>query len=360
MRHFKLARDEARPMRRILCLRLARLSIATLSAGLWASAAAADSSSLSVSVVPLDLGQVEAASAGTTTFQASASTGNVTVSSGAGRRLTGGSARALVTVTCNHGNANGFSANSNSNSSSLNCDRDKVVVTLGAVGLSLGRALPLANFTVAMNAGRMSGAVSGSNPVSFSLAPIGSNQTASFYVGADFPVAGDDSGRPTGLSFAPFYVNLASDTGGMLVTTASTGIVLTYRALEVAKVSDLAFGALSATGAGGRVTIDTSGNRSTTGNVVLYPAPPWSAASFTITGEGGQAFSTTVPAAIQLTGPATLTLQTTNNLPSSPTLSGALGSQGSFTLTVGASLPVTRSTPSGAYSGALVVSVDYN
>jgi hypothetical protein len=63
-------------------------------------------------------------------------------------------------------------------------------------------------------------------------------------------------------------------------------------------------------------------------------------------------------------GSKTLTVTTATSYGSSglttQTFSQALGTLGSFTFTVGGVLPVSAGVASGAYTGNLVVSVEYN
>ncbi|HEY0435333.1 MAG TPA: DUF4402 domain-containing protein, partial [Phenylobacterium sp.] len=134
------------------------------------------------------------------------------------------------------------------------------------------------------------------------------------------------------------------------------------RGIAIAKTGDLVFGAVVKPAAGpGSVVIDaTTGSRSTTGGAVGMASPTPGRASFNVTGEGGQAFSITVPASFQMTGPQPMTVTTTNSAGPSPILSGALGSQGAFAFGVGGSAPINAGTLSGDYTGSFTVTVAYN
>jgi hypothetical protein len=46
--------------------------------------------------------------------------------------------------------------------------------------------------------------------------------------------------------------------------------------------------------------------------------------------------------------------------PAAPSLSGGLGAAGTYSFNLGGSFTVTSTTPTGAYSGVLTVSLDYN
>jgi hypothetical protein len=87
-------------------------------------------------------------------------------------------------------------------------------------------------------------------------------------------------------------------------------------------------------------------------------------AAFTVAGEGGQAYSITIPSTFNMTrsgGSETLTITLTSTA-TSGTLTGALGdsSSGSSSFGVGGVMPVSSTTASGAYSGSFVTTVAYN
>ncbi|MDB5447677.1 MAG: hypothetical protein JWQ97_2994 [Phenylobacterium sp.] len=328
-----------------------------------ADAARADTYSLSISNA-MDLGQVTAAASGTTTFRVSPQSGQVNLLSGAGHRLGTGLVRVTVTVRCANDNNkldNGDHDQGGGNNK-LDCNANKVGVIVGPVGLTTGRALPLSAFAVSMSSASLAGAVTTGAFTSFLLNPIGNDQSRTFYVGADFPVAGDESGKASGTGLAPFFVNLTDASGDLITYTLGVGSITAYRALTIAKSADLRFGAVIRPASGsGAVSIDPASDaRTTSGGVAGLPGQAYGAASFTITGEGGQAFSVSVPSTIQLAGPTNLNVHTTTNLPTTPMLGGAAGSAGSFTLKVGGSIPVASGALVGAYSGVWTATVDYN
>ena len=97
------------------------------------------------------------------------------------------------------------------------------------------------------------------------------------------------------------------------------------RSIAVSKTSDLTFGAIEKPISGsGSVSIDAVTGSRTLVNAVGRDTPLPTRATFNITGEGGQAFSVTVPATFTLNGPQPLTA-TTSSSNAAPTLSGTLG-----------------------------------
>lgn len=300
---------------------------------------------------PLDLGSVAAAPSGDTVFRINPATGAVTVVSGTGRRITSGSVRALVTVTCRPSRADDGK-----------CQSDNVPIQVGVIGQLTGRARALSNFTVAMGTAVQVGPSSGTTPLNFTIGPIGNNQSKTFFVGADFAVAGDDSGLASGPGENAFFA-YALDPGGLVMGgDTDRGRVRAFRALAVAKTADLNFGRIQLPTSGqSTVTLNAStGARTVSGTGFGFPTPTPTRAAFTINGEGGQVVSVSIPGAFNLTGPATLPVTVTHTAAAMPTLSGAVGAAGAYSFQVGGSLTLSPTTPTGSYSGTLTVSVDYN
>ena len=295
----------------------------------------------------VDLGTVTPAQAGDTVFRVDAASGAVTTVSGTGTRASNGAARAMVTISC---------AGSNGD-----CNK-KVNIKLGPVGSPTGRARDLTHILVAMGTATFASTPTNPSAPSFSINAIGLNASKTFFVGADFGIAGDDSGLPTGNAESDFFA-WAAETPA----TPTTGDIGRFQAriirgIAIAKTSDLVFGAVArpATGLGSVVIDPVTGARTTTGSAVGMASPTPGRATFNVTGEGGQTFSITVPASFQMTGPQAITVTTTNSAGPAPALSGALGSQGAFAFGVGGSVPVNATTPSGDYTGSFTVTVAYN
>jgi hypothetical protein len=295
------------------------------------------------------LGNVVSGASGDTTFDLAAATGTVTRLSGSGVRTGSGSARATVQVSC----------------SGLLCGLRTVNIRLGSTGSPTRRARALSDFDVAMGTASLATAASGTNPVSFTInaVPNGGNRT--FYVGASFPIAGDDSGLATGDATSGFYVYAAASpttpTASISDTDAFTATV--YRPISITKTSDLNIGrVVKPTSGSGLVTIDaaTGARTVTTGIGVSTPVPTH--AAYTVTGEGGRAVAITLPTTVTITNgaSASLALSMTTTTTGSATLSNAGGSQGTYSFGVGGSFTLSSATPSGAYSGAFNVTANYN
>ena len=300
---------------------------------------------------PIDLGTVVAAPTGDTVFRVDAATGAVTPISGGGRRLGGGPARIRVDISCQPGRGVDTA-----------CQTTTIPIRIGIIGAVTGRARSFSGFNVFMDSALLSGPINGSNPLTFNLAPLGDNVVRSFYVGGDFPVAGDDSGLATGLGENLFYVYALDGVGATSAGDTDKGKVVVLRSLSIAATSPLGFGRIQVpTSGSATVTYDAgAGTRSVSGTAVAYATPAPTLAAFTIRGEGGQQVSINVPSTIALTGPATLSVTLNKTAPATTTLPGALGAQGTFGFLVGGSFTLTPTTATGAYSGVLTVTTDYN
>lgn len=308
---------------------------------------AAGAQSLSVaSVGDLPLGNVTSASLGTTTFTISASTGLV-ARSGGGSRLGSGSARSLVTIACE---------------SDGSCATSNVAVTISAVGGLTGRAGALGNFTISALTAQILTGPSGTDTLSFTMGPIGNNDTKTFYVGADFPILGDDSAAGTGPALNSFQVSVQFAPSGTPTAQMGSGTATVFRPITLTGNTDLAFGTISCPRSGaGSVAIDAAtGERTLTGDGIIGIGASPHRATYTVTGEGGQTFSVTVPPSFVMTGPGdTITVAVTTTASGTQTLDGTLGSGGSASFGVGGSFSLPTNKAGGTYSGTFVVSVAY-
>jgi hypothetical protein len=147
----------------------------------------------SISASTPDLGDVVSAASGDTVFRITASGGTITTVSGTGSRLGAGSSRALVTIACG----------------TNTCRNKSLNIRVGSIGSPSGRAGQLNNFVVAAGTASIITAPSGSNPVNFTIAGLPNGGTGTFWVGADFPIAGNDSAAATGTAGSGFYVYVA-------------------------------------------------------------------------------------------------------------------------------------------------------
>ena len=130
--------------------------------------------------------------------------------------------------------------------------------------------------------------------------------------------------------------------------------------ISIIKTADLNFGRIAADTAASTVTIDVSGNRTSSNpNVLIAAGSSPTAAAFTVTGEPGLAYTPTFQTTpIALNGP-------TGSTPMSASLAGladsfTLDSSGNAHITVGGVLSVGANQTAGAYHGTLQVNVQYN
>lgn len=146
------------------------------------------------------------------------------------------------------------------------------------------------------------------------------------------------------------------------VSATSSGTVVTP--IAISKSADLSFGKFSA-GAGGTLTVSTSGARTYSG-VVPLTSSTTTAAKFDVTGESGATYAITLPASVTLTsGADTMTFVPVNdldggNVTSGTVATGTLDGSGKQSIFVGGVLTVSASQPAGSYSGSVNVAVEYN
>lgn len=145
----------------------------------------------------------------------------------------------------------------------------------------------------------------------------------------------------------------------------ATGSGTIFLPIVLSKAADLEFGTVvrPVTGSGS-VTVDPStGARQLSGQGGLLPAGSTpSQAAFDVGGEGGQAFSITVPESMTMIrsgGAETIVVALTPSA-TSGVLSGPPGGTGAATFGVGGQLPMSDTTASGSYAGNFAVTVAYN
>jgi hypothetical protein len=302
------------------------------------------------SITPIDIGAVISAPTGVTVFRA-APGGGVTVFSGGGIRTASGSVLALVTIKCD---------------TDTTCVNDDIKVSVGPIAAVTGRAGALTNFTIAMHTGLMSGSTSGTSPVTFTIKKLGSNGTASFYVGADFPIGGNDSSGASGAAATGYYAYVATSPSTPTVgSTGGTATAVVTRALGLTGTGALNFGwiaAPTATGATGNVAIDADNDglagRHLT-NLYGFATPVPSRVVMTASGDPGRQISISIPTSIVLTrsgGSDTLQVTMSSNAGSTANLNTA----GIYSFGIGGSMNVSHTTPTGLYNGTFLVSVAYN
>jgi hypothetical protein len=150
-------------------------------------------------------------------------------------------------------------------------------------------------------------------------------------------------------------------------TTANLSVTI-ERPVTIATNSNLSIGAVvRPTTGSGTVTLSPANARSVTGtNAVWLTSPASTVAYFTVTGEGGQAFTLQIDATDTMTnsgaGGGTLVVTTSNDAgcTSACALSGTIGGAGTLAFHVGGSFPFSNATKTGNYSGTINVSATYN
>jgi hypothetical protein len=309
----------------------------------WTAPAPAQTISIvSVEVGEPDLGTVASAASGDTVFRIAPGTGVVTKQSGAGARVSGGTTRGRVVITCTGDDA---------------CPSASETVTITHFGTPTGRAQALDNFTIAPGSDPPTlGSPSGTDPITFTVSGIPRDATRDFYVGADFGIA------PSGASGAATSGFLVSVPAGSMDGSAHADVL---RPLSLAKTSDLSFGSVIRPNSGsGSVALDaTDASLDVTGiGAMALNSPAPTLATYTVTGEGGQAISIDmdIESEVELTGPGTLSVTLNTNAGPAPVLDGSPGQEGSYDFRVGGTFPFSHDTPVGSYSGTFFVTVVYN
>jgi hypothetical protein len=143
---------------------------------------------------------------------------------------------------------------------------------------------------------------------------------------------------------------------------STTGSATIFQPIAISKTADLAFGTIVRPLAGsGAVTINAATGARTVDPGVGQLGSGFHQATYSVTGEGGQAFNIGIPTGFIMTrtgGSETLTVNLASSV-TSGTLSSSLGSQGTQTFGVGGTLTVSNTTASGAYQGTFTVTVNY-
>lgn len=296
-----------------------------------------------------NVGNVASAASGQTVFQVSSATGAVTVVSGNGARVSSGSANVTITVTCGN---------------QIACATDTPIVTISSQGTPSGRAGALGSLTVTAGSATILLGPTGTNPVSLTLGPIGRNGSKTLTLGYNLPI---NATGTTGTASSGFTVGITRAVGGSGGAGSSNGTVTAtvFRPISITKTADLAFGkVIRPTSGSGTVSLSTSGVLSVTGTgagALASPAP--TTGKFSVSGEGGQSVTVTIPSSFTMTsGANSLSVTTLSAGGGLQTLTNALGGAGSnpTAIVVGGSFPISSTTPPGAYSGTYSVTVQYN
>jgi hypothetical protein len=147
---------------------------------------------------------------------------------------------------------------------------------------------------------------------------------------------------------------------GSVSTNGTTTII---QPVTIAQSSPLSFGTIVRPLSGSStITIGSGADTvSTTGSAIALRGTT-SRARYTVTGEGGELVSVTMPAtfAMQKSGATDLTVTLTRAPAGNLTLTGSTGATGTAALDIGGSFAISSTTLVGDYSGSFTVSVNYN
>ena len=145
-------------------------------------------------------------------------------------------------------------------------------------------------------------------------------------------------------------------------TATAAGSATIIQAISLVNNTGLQFGSIVKPSSGtGTVSIDsTTGTPTYSGGAVKGGSLPTGRATFTASGEGASTFSISMPSTFSLTSGTNSLVVTTRQSATTATLSGSIGATGSQTFGVGGTINVASTTPSAAYTGNLVVTVQYN
>lgn len=143
-------------------------------------------------------------------------------------------------------------------------------------------------------------------------------------------------------------------------TATATGSATIIQPIAASKVADLAFGTIVKPASGtATVAVDADGARTVDGTVAVGGGA--AAASFNVVGEGGSAFSVSVPSSFSMTsGANSLVVTTVDNSGGGGTLSGTIGNASTASFGVGGNFTLNSATTSGAYTGTFAITASYN
>ena len=154
--------------------------------------------------------------------------------------------------------------------------------------------------------------------------------------------------------FVGFTAPISNVSGGMS-GGSSGGHGGSCSSIGISNTQSLKFGTF-ATSTSGNVVISTSGNRSSSGGVLLLGGT-YQSASFNVTGTANCSYSISLPSSTSMSnGSQSMTINSFTKNPSN----GSLNSSGYQNLDVGATLQASSGQQEGSYSGSFTVTVNYN
>jgi hypothetical protein len=299
----------------------------------------------SLLLVQPNLGSIASAVSGSTTFAWDA-TGVVSKLSGNAARMSTGNTRIQVQVTCPSGG----------------CKGGTLIATATPSGTVSGRAGAITATTFAAGTSLTLHATSGTI-ATFTFA--GTPSLGIFYVGANYPILGDDSAKSTGVAASPFTITVNEPkTPIFTVNTVGSAFATVYRSMAISKATDLSYGRIVRPSSGSAIiSLNPSTGAVSATPAVALGSPSPSRASYTVTAEGGSSFNIGVsPATMTLTGTPSGSVQVTltETAIGAQTPGGTLGTAVTFPFGIGGSMTITSATQSGSYNGSFVVTVSYN
>ncbi len=162
---------------------------------------------------------------------------------------------------------------------------------------------------------------------------------------------------------AALALALAVPAGAATDTATATAIVIVP--IAIVKATDMSFGKF-ARGAGGTVTVSTSGARTASGTILSTIGSSPTAARFNVTGDNNATYAITHSGTTDLTsGSDTMALAKFSDLTAAGATSGnpatgTLDGTGAQSIYVGGTLTVAANQPTGTYTGTVIVAVEYN
>lgn len=146
-------------------------------------------------------------------------------------------------------------------------------------------------------------------------------------------------------------------------TESATATATIITPISLTKTADMSFGNIAVGTTGGTVVLTPAGARSATDGVTLPTVGPGTvtAAAFTVTGQGANTFTITLPSSNTIRIGAAGATMTVDNFSSTPSGIGTLSS-GTLGITIGATLNVGASQAAGTYTSVTPfdVTVNYN
>ena len=177
----------------------------------------------------------------------------------------------------------------------------------------------------------------------------------SFYVSGTLNVPTNQAEK-SGLG-GSLLVTVVDDTSSKTDDATATVAADVVAPIAISATTALSFGSIQPFSTSGTLTVSTSG-ATTPINVTEMAGGTVSEGVFTVTGEGGAAFSITLPSSTTLSSGANS--MTVNNFQhdagTTPTLAGG----GSRDVSIGATLNVGPDQSNGTYTGTYNVTVNYN